>query len=54
VLSTQVGGTSQVGGSDSDLTIFLFSITTPTVGYSGDSEWLTYTSATYHVCPNRD
>jgi len=34
--------------------IFLFFVTTPTVGYSRDSEWILDTSATYHVCPNRD
>ena len=32
----------------------LFSITTPIVGYSGDSEWILDTRATYHVCPNKD
>ena len=34
--------------------IFSFSVTTPTIGYSGDSEWLLDTGATYHVCPNSD
>ena len=33
---------------------FSFAITTPTIGYSGDSEWVLDTGATYHVCPNRD
>jgi len=27
---------------------------TPTIGYSGDYEWVLDTRATYHVCPNRD
>jgi len=54
VVSTQAGGTSQIGGLDSDSSVFLLSVTTLTVGYSGDSEWILDTSATYHVCPNRD
>jgi len=53
-VSTQFSGTSQADGSDSDLKVFSFSVTTPTIGYSGDSEWLLDTCATYHVCPNRD
>ena len=53
VVSTQ-GGTSQTGGSDSDSSVFSFSVTTPTVDYSDDSEWILDTSATYHVCLNRD
>jgi len=36
VISTQAG-TSRAGGSDSDSSVFSFSITTPTIGYSGDS-----------------
>jgi len=54
VVSTQAGDTSQVSGSDSDSLVFSFSVTTPTVGYSGNSEWILDTSATYHVCPNKD
>ena len=52
MISTQVD-TSQAGGSDSDSSVFLFSITTPTIGYSSDSEWILDIRATYHVCPNR-
>jgi len=37
VISTHVG-TSQAGGSDSDSSVFSFSVTTPNIGYSGDSE----------------
>ena len=33
---------------------FSFSITTLNVSCSGDSEWITDTEASYHVCPNRD
>ena len=36
VVSAQVS-TSQVGGSDSNSSLFSFSVTTPIVGYSGDS-----------------
>jgi len=53
VISTQAS-TSQVDGSDSDSSIFSFSVTTPTIGCSGDSEWVLDTGATNHVCPNRD
>jgi len=52
VISTQAG-TSQAGRADSDSSVFSFSVTTPTIGYSGDSEWMIDTGATYHVCPNR-
>ena len=47
---------SQAGGSDSDSdsSVFSFSVTTPIVGYSGDVEWMLNTGAIYHVCPNRD
>ena len=45
--------TSQVRGSNSDSLVFSFSITTPIVDYSEDSEWMLDTGATYHVCPNR-
>ena len=45
--------TSQADGSDSDSSVFSFSITT-IVGYSDNVEWALDTGATYHVCPNRD
>jgi len=55
VTSTQDGSTSQAGGSDSDLSVFSFSVTTLTVGYSSDSEWILDAGTTYNVCPtNRD
>ena len=38
MISTQSGSTSQVGRSDSNSTIFCFSIITPTIGYSCDSK----------------
>jgi len=47
--STQAGGTSQAGGSDSDSYVFSFSITISTVCYSDDSEWILDTRAIYHV-----
>jgi len=53
MVSTQ-DSTSHAGGSDSDSSIFSFSVTTPIVGYLGDSEWLLDTEATYHGCPNRE
>jgi len=53
VVSTRAS-TSQVNGSDSDSSVFSFSVTTPTIGYSDNSEWILDTRATYHVCPNRD
>ena len=37
-----------------DSSVFSFSVTTPTISYSSDSEWVLDTRATYHVCPNRD
>ena len=37
VINTQAG-TSQASESDSDSSIFSFSVNTPTIGYSGDSE----------------
>ena len=37
VISTQAG-TSQIGGSDSDSSVFSFSVTTPTIGYPSDFE----------------
>ena len=53
VISTHAS-TSQAGESDSDSLVFSFFVTTPIVGYSGDSEWMLDTGATYHVCLNRD
>ena len=53
VVSTQ-SSNSQADGSDSDSSVFSFSVTTPIVGYSGENEWIMDTGATYHVCPNRD
>ena len=44
--------TSQADGSNSDSSVFSFSVTTPIVGYSVDSEWMLDNGATYHVCPN--
>ena len=52
VVSTQ-GSTSQADGSDSDSSVFSLSVTTPTVDYSDNAEWILETGATYHVCPNR-
>ena len=54
MVSTQAGGTPQADGSDSDLSVFSFLITTPIVGYSGGSEWILDRCVTYHVFPNRD
>jgi len=54
VINTQSGCTTQVDGSDSDSSVFSFSVTTPTIDYSGNSEWMVDTGATYYVCPNRD
>ena len=53
VVSTHAS-TSQADGSDSDSSVFSFSVTTPTIGFSDKSEWILDTEATYHVCPNRD
>ena len=46
--------TSQADGLDSDLSVFSFSVTTPTVGYLDNAEWILDTEATYHVCPKGD
>jgi len=46
--------TSQAGGSDSESSVFSISVTTPIVGYSGDSEWMLDTGATYYVFSNKD
>ena len=53
VVSTHASA-SQADESDSDSLVFLFSVTTSTVGYSDNSEWILDTEATYHVCTNRD
>jgi len=53
VVSTHAS-TSQADGSDSDSSVFSFFVTTPTIGYSDNSEWILDTRATYHVCSNRD
>ena len=39
VISTQASP-SQTGRSDSDSSVFSFSVTTLTEGYSGESEWM--------------
>jgi len=46
--------TSQADGSDLDSSVFSFSVTTPTIGFSDNFVWILDTGATYHVCPNRD
>ena len=46
--------TSQADGSDSDSSLFSFSVTIPTIGHLGNSEWILDADATYHVCSNRD
>ena len=43
---------AQVGRSDEDSSVSL-SVTTPTVSYSDNAEWILDTGATYHMCPNR-
>ena len=52
VVSTHAS-TSEADGSDSDSSVFSFSVTTPTVSYSDNTEWILDTGATYHVCLNR-
>ena len=52
VISSQAG-TSQAGGLDSNSSVFSFSITTPTIGYSSDSEWILDTGATI-MCARRE
>ena len=54
VVNTQANGTSQAGGSDSDSSVFSFSVTTPIISYLGDAELILDTRATYHIYPNRD
>ena len=39
---------SQADGSDSDSSVFSFSVTMPIIGYSGENEWILDTGATYH------
>jgi len=53
VISIQSGSTSHADGSYSDSTVFSFSFTNSTIGYSSESEWILDTGATYQVCPNR-
>ena len=33
---------------------YSLSVTTPTISYSDNAEWILDTGATYHVCPNMD
>ena len=54
MINTHLSSTSQADGSNSDSTIFLFSVTTSIIGYSDDSEYMLDTGATGHVCPYRD
>jgi len=42
------------GGSNLNLSVFSFSVSTPTIGYSVDSEWILDKNATFHVSPSRD
>jgi len=44
---------AQADGSDSDSSVFSLSVTTRTVDYSDNTEWILKTGATYHVCPSR-
>ena len=44
---------TQADGSDEDSSVFFLSVTTPTVDYSDNAEWILDSGATYHVCPNR-
>ena len=46
--------TLQADGSDSDLSVFSFSVTISTISFSSNSEWILDIGATYHVCPNKD
>jgi len=32
---------------------YFLSVTTPTISYSDNAEWILDTEATYHVCPNK-
>ena len=51
---TTQADTSQEDGSDSDSSVFSFSVTISTIAYSGNAEWILDIDATYHVCPNKD
>ena len=53
VVSTHAS-TLQADALDSDSTVFSFSVTTLTVSFSDNSEWIFNTGATYHVCLNKD
>jgi len=53
VFSTHAS-TSQADGSDLDSSAFSFSVTTSTIGYSDNAEWILDIGATYHMCPNMD
>jgi len=44
---------AQADESNSDSSVFSLSVTTPTVDYSDNAEWVLDTGATYHVCPSR-
>ena len=54
MVSTQAGGTLQVRESYSNSSVFSFLVSALIVGYSGDSEWIRDTCATYHVSLNKD
>ena len=53
VVSTHAS-TSQTDGSDYDSSVFSFSVTTLTIGYLDNSEWILGTRATYHVCLSKN
>jgi len=44
---------AQADGSNSDPSVFSLSVTTPTVSYSDNAEWILDTGVTYHVCLTR-
>ena len=44
---------AQADGSDEDSSVFSLSVTTPTIDYSDNTEWILDTGATYYVYPNR-
>jgi len=46
--------TSHADRSDLNSFVFFFSVTTPIVDYSDNTEWILDIGATYHVCPKRD
>jgi len=52
VINTQSDSTSQAGQLDSNSSVFSFSVTNTTIGYSGDSEWILDTGATI-MCVSR-